>query len=226
MPRDFLHLFFPRYCLACRGGLERGSEVLCVRCAMDLPRTQYHQDVDNPVAKRFWGLLPISHAFGYLHFVKGGKVQALLHQLKYEGKPEVGHTLGRWYGHELREYGLAEEFDLIVPIPLHISKLRKRGYNQSDALAEGLAEGLQIPWDAKALQRTQATRTQTRMSRAERYANMAEVFTVARPEAIQGQRILLVDDVITTGATLQACGEALIAAQARTLSVAALAVAE
>ncbi|HAA14474.1 MAG TPA: competence protein [Cytophagales bacterium] len=226
MLRDFLNLFFPRYCLACRGPVAHGAHLLCASCAVDLPRTGYHQEPENPVARKFYGLLPLTHAFGYLHFAKGGKVQSLLHQLKYENRPEVGEVLGRWYASELKEDDFGEAFDLIVPIPLHPSKLRKRGYNQSDAIARGLSEGLNIPWSAEVLKRTRHTNTQTRMSRAERYDNMASVFAIAQPEKVIGQRILLVDDVVTTGATLQACGEAIMASQPQTLSIAALAVAQ
>ncbi|MEL6533941.1 MAG: ComF family protein [Bacteroidota bacterium] len=226
MLKDFVNLFFPRYCLACRGPVVQGDHILCTSCVVDLPRTQYHEDPDNPVARKFYGLLPLSHAFGYLHFAKGGQIQTLLHQLKYENRPEVGEILGRWYGSELKEEGYDEQFDLIVPIPLHASKQRKRGYNQSDAIAKGLSEGLGIPWSADTLKRTRHTHTQTRMSRAERYANMASVFTVAEPNSVQNQRVLLIDDVVTTGATLQACGEVLVAAKPQSLSIAALAVAQ
>ena len=226
MLRDVFHLFFPRVCSACRGALEQNSQLICARCAVKLPRTGYHLDPENPIAQRFFGLLPVSHALAYLHFSKGGMVQELLHQLKYKGQFGVGELLGRWYGRELREVGLAEEWDVIIPIPLHPRKQKRRGYNQSDAIAFGLASTLKIPAITDAVVRQQSTDTQTRKNRSERYKNMSGVFAVRQAEAIAGKRILLVDDVMTTGATLIACGEVLMKSGARTLSVATLASAQ
>lgn len=226
MFQDFLHLFFPKYCLACRGSVPKNSHLLCSTCAVQLPRTDYHKDDENPIQQKFEGLLPIKYGIGYLHFAKGGTVQRLLHQLKYENHPEVGEVLGHWYGHELKEYGMAEGWDLILPIPLHVKKMRKRGYNQSDAIAQGVALGTGLPWSANLLARTKATDTQTKRNRAQRYQNMAHVFKVTQPPELAGKRVLLVDDVVTTGATLQACGEAILHAGAKDLSIATLAVAQ
>jgi len=225
---DFVGLIFPQVCLACEEPLARGEDHLCTLCRTQLPYTDYHKlpASENPLARRFWGKLPMRHALSYLRFLRRGRVQHLLHQLKYKGQRDIGLVLGRWYGAELTEQGLAADFDLIVPVPLHPRKLAKRGYNQSDTFAEGLALSMTIPWSAAALCRTEQTDSQTRKNRTERWQNVAEVFAVAEPLVVISKRILVVDDVLTTGATLEACAAALLAAGAAEVSVATIACAE
>ncbi|RSK23810.1 ComF family protein [Hymenobacter metallilatus] len=225
---DFVGLLFPRVCLACQEPLARGEDHICTTCRTQLPYTDYHRlaAADNPLARRFWGKLPIRHTLSYLRFQKHGRVQHLLHQLKYRGQQDVGRILGRWYGQELTAAGLHTDFDLIVPVPLHTRKLAQRGYNQADSFAEGLATGLQLPWQAAALQRTTYTNSQTRKNRIQRWQNVEAVFEVTHPEVVQQQRILLVDDVLTTGATLEACAAALLAAGALQVSIATIATAD
>ena len=168
----------------------------------------------------------MAHTLSYLRFLQHGRVQHLLHQLKYQGQQEVGRALGQLYGAELAAAGLGPEFDLIVPVPLHRRKLARRGYNQADAFAAGLATALPCPWSATALHRTEHTASQTRKNRTERWQNVATVFEVNRPAEVAGRRILLVDDVLTTGATLEACGAVLLAAGAKAVSIATIACAE
>ncbi|GAA3938529.1 ComF family protein [Hymenobacter algoricola] len=225
---DFVALIFPRTCLACVEPLARGEDHICTGCRARLPYTDYHKlpEKENPLARRFWGKLPVRHALSYLRFLRHGRVQHLLHQLKYQGQRDVGLVLGRWYGAELTSHGLAADFDLIVPVPLHRTKLARRGFNQSDTFAEGLALGLAVPWSAHVLRRTEHTASQTRKNRTERWLNVATVFEVADPAAILGRRILLVDDVLTTGATLEACAAVLLAAGCRDVSIATIACAE
>ncbi len=175
---------------------------------------------------RLAGRLPIRHGWAFLKFQKGGVVQHLLHQLKYNNCPEIGERLGRAYGHELAETSLATEFDLIVPVPLHKSRLRQRGYNQSAHFAKGLSEALNVPWDESISIRTRATASQTRKGRADRWENVREVFAVKTRVPVQGRRILLVDDVITTGATLEACGQHLLDHGCESVSVACIAEAQ
>ncbi|ALW84444.1 competence protein [Hymenobacter sedentarius] len=225
---DFVGLIFPRLCLACREPLVSGENHLCTGCRAELPYTDFHllPPEQNPIGRRFWGKLPVRHALSYLRFVRHGRVQSLLHELKYQGQRDVGTALGQLYGAELHDAGLAADFDLIVPVPLHPRKLAKRGYNQAAAFASGLSEGLQLPWSATALRRTTHTSTQTRKNRDERWENVATVFEVESPLAIVGQRVLVVDDVLTTGATLEACGAALLAAGAAEVSIATIAYAD
>ncbi|OON70976.1 ComF family protein [Hymenobacter sp. CRA2] len=225
---DFVSLIFPRTCLACQQSLARGETHLCTACRTQLPYTDYHRlsPTGNPLARRFWGRVPVQYVLSYLRFLRRGRVQHLLHQLKYQGQQEVGTALGQMYGQELADSGLGSDIDLIVPVPLHRRKLAKRGYNQSDTFAEGLALSLQVPWSTTALRRVSFTASQTRKSRAERWQNVAEVFEVAQPEAVLGKHVLVVDDVLTTGATLEACAIKLLEAGAAAVSVATIACAE
>lgn len=223
---NFVGLIFPRVCLACDEPLGRGEDHICTNCRAQLPYTDYHllPPADNPLARRFWGRVRVRHALSYLRFLRRGRVQHLLHQLKYRGQRDVGLALGRWYGHDLLRHGFL--FDLVVPVPLHPRKLAKRGYNQSDPFAAGLAESLGISWHAEGLHRLEHTDSQTRKNRLERWQNVAEVFGVTDPATVQGKHVLVVDDVLTTGATLEACAAALLAAGAAEVSVATIASAD
>ncbi|MCB2378590.1 ComF family protein [Hymenobacter sp. BT635] len=225
---DFVGLIFPQVCLACSEALTRGEDHICTACRAQLPYTDYHKlpEAANPIARRFWGKVPVTHALSYLRFLRHGRVQHLLHQLKYQGQRDVGQVLGRWYGTELTQQGLNQEFDLIVPVPLHPRKLAKRGFNQSDCFAEGLSASLQVPWDAAALCRTEHTSSQTQKNRTQRWQNVATVFEVANKASVVGKHVLVVDDVLTTGATLEACVAVLLAAGCRQVSIATIACAE
>ena len=225
---DLVALFFPQACLACTEPLVAGEQHLCTGCRTELPYTDYHllPAAQNPLGRRFWGKLPVVHVVSYLRFLRHGRVQQLLHQLKYQGQEQVGRALGQLYGAELLASGLGAEFEVVVPVPLHRRKLARRGYNQADAFAEGLAAALPGQRASHALRRTEHTDSQTRKSRAERWQNVAAVFEVAQPASVVGRHVLLVDDVLTTGATLEACGGALLAAGARAVSIATIACAE
>lgn len=182
--------------------------------------------MDNPVKDRLFGRLPITYAGAFLKLKKGGVVQKMLHQLKYKHHPEIGIKLGKVFGNELKQKGLSEAFDLIIPVPLHSSRIRKRGYNQSAKFAEGLGYVLNIPWDESISVRKTSTKTQTNKSKLERWENVKEVFAITQSDQILGKRILLVDDVITTGATLEACGMHLVNSGCAELSVACIAEAQ
>ncbi len=221
---DFLDMLFPRTCLTCRNLLEKNEEMICMQCRYALPQTNFHLQSDNELARKFWGRIPLKYAFAYLRFIKAGKVQVLLHQLKYHGRQEVGEMLGLWYGNELKKHNLATEFDMILPVPLHPSKLKKRGYNQCDSIAKGLSESMGITWDSQILVRQKANISQTRKDRIERWENVADIFMLQQAEKVKDKNILLIDDVITTGATLEACSLSLQSAGCKSLSIAGLAV--
>jgi ComF family protein len=223
---DFISLFFPNYCLGCNNALVKGEEILCTDCILELPKTNYHLDPNNPIRQRLEGRIHLSHAIAFLRFRKTGIVQHLLHQLKYNNHPEVAVRLGKLYGQELTTVGFNKFFDLIVPVPLHKSRKRKRGYNQSAKFAQGLSESLNIPWNEECIGRMVKTDTQTRKNKIERWNNVKDVFRITRPELVCEKRILLVDDVITTGATLEACGHHLLEHGCKELSFACLAEAQ
>lgn len=222
----FLELFFPSYCLICSVPLVRGEDWVCTTCHHDLPQTTCHQGLDSLVAPKLYGRVPINYALAMYKFRKKSKVQTLLHQLKYKHRPVVARWLGRRYGNILKAVYIGKNFDLIVPVPLHTSKLRQRGYNQSDYFAQGLAEVLSIPWSNQYLKRIRATSTQTRRNRLERFVNLQQAFDIVNAAAVHDKHLLIVDDVITTGATLEACSIALLSAGCSEVSIAAIAVAE
>lgn len=226
MLSDFLALFFPPYCLTCSEPLVKGEKLVCTACFYALPQVTYHEGLDNIVAQKFYGRVPIKHALAMYKFRKAGKVQTLLHCLKYKQQPNIGKVLGQLYGANLKKAYLAKGFDLIIPVPLHSSKLRQRGYNPSDYFAQGLAEMLNIPWNNRCLKRTRATPTQTQKGQLERFKNVEDAFCVTDASAVFDKRLLLVDDVVTTGATLEACSAVLLAAGSREISVATIAAAE
>ena len=223
---DFIALFFPQLCGACGRNLYIGETEICKSCLYKLPYTHFHQDAANPVARQFWGRIPLVQAGAYLHFNKGGRVKQLMHQLKYRNRQNLAELLGELYGHQLKQSDHFITPNLILPVPLHPKKLKKRGYNQSECIARGMARALDLQLDTQSLKRGIATETQTKKSRFLRYENMQDAFTLGSPETLQGQHVLLVDDVITTGATLEACAQILLNKAEVTISIAALAYAE
>ncbi len=210
----------------CNGNLVKNEEHICLHCRYHLPLANYHKDMNNPLSQRFVGKVDVKYAWAFLKFTKGGRVQNALHHLKYNGKQEIGKLLGVWFGAELKKQALHVEFDTVVPVPLHPSKQKKRGYNQCDPIAEGLALQMEVTFQPTALRRTSSNRTQTRLSRMERYENTKQIFEVTDYELVRDKRILLVDDVVTTGSTLEACVSALQEANCREVSIACIAAAQ
>ena len=201
---DFISLFFPRTCYACGNSLFQNEKIICTSCLLHLPKTNFHKASENPVSKVFWGRVNLTTATSMYFYRKGGKVQHLIHQLKYKGHKEIGIFLGEIYGSQLKESALYNDIDLIIPIPLHQSKLKKRGFNQAELFALGLAQSMQKEMDINSLVRQIATSTQTKKTRYKRWENVSEIFKLEIPENINGKKILVVDDVITTGATMEA----------------------
>ncbi|KAA3625342.1 MAG: ComF family protein [Bacteroidetes bacterium] len=205
MGDELLSLFYPNLCLACQSNAPINNQVLCLRCSFKLPQTQFHLHKENAFTERFWGRLSLEAGASLYRFTKGGHVQNLIHHLKYRGRREVGIKCGEYFGHQLKKSPLFSGIDLIIPVPLHPKKKHQRGYNQSDMIAKGLSKSMSVPWAADILIRKTFTETQTQKSRMERLENVAQAFCVTDPDRIKGKHILLVDDVITTGATLEIC---------------------
>ena len=220
---DFISLFYPRYCRGCYNSLVKGEDLICTECLLEMPKSYYHLQPDNPFFQKFRGRLPVKHVMTLFKFVKQSRVQQVLHALKYKQQPEIGEMLGRLYGKDLVEAQYEETFDLIVPVPLHASRRKLRGYNQSERFGNGLAHMLGVPCDDTHLVRSARTETQTHKTRLSRWENVNGVFKVIHPASIAERRVLLVDDVVTTGATLEACGDALLRAGCRELSIACIA---
>ncbi|MEJ6735526.1 MAG: phosphoribosyltransferase family protein [Flavobacteriales bacterium] len=176
---------------------------------VNLPKTNFHKDKDNPVNKVFWGRVDVEMASSFYLFSKKSKVQNLLHNLKYRGVKEVGSVLGELFGFELNNSKFYKDIDFIVPVPLHQNKLKKRGYNQSEWIAIGLSKSMKVPVNIDSLYRRSDSETQTKKSRYKRWENVGEIFGLANNN-LEGKRILLVDDVVTTGATIEACAQLLI----------------
>jgi ComF family protein len=225
MIRDFISLIYPRICASCGNSLWKKEEVICTFCHYHLPKTSFHLEEDNPVSRLFWGRVNLEGAAAFLSFNKGSRVQKLIHQLKYKGRKDIGISLGYRYGQLLVNSPVFSSVSVIVPVPLHPKKLQKRGYNQSEQVAIGLADAMKIPFDKHTLVRIKATETQTRKSRFHRWENVKEIFSVTEPGNFINQHILLVDDVITTGATLESCIMAIASIPGCKVSVAALATA-
>jgi ComF family protein len=223
---DFIALFFPNLCQACSTTLLGHEDVLCTACLYNLPYTNFHQQADNVVARQFWGRIPLKGGYALFHFSKGGKVQHLVHQLKYQNMPQIGNKLGELAAEQLLQHSVINTVDYIIPVPLHRRKLRKRGYNQSTCFAEGLAKIMHIPVEDFNLARIKATETQTHKSRISRFENMKEVFTVHYPEKLRGKHLMLVDDIVTTGSTLEACALALLKVPGVSISIVTIAYAE
>ena len=200
---DFISLIFPRICAGCGNSLWKNEEVICHFCEYRLPKTGFHKEQDNPVFNLFTGRVIIEGAAAFLFFNKGNNVQRLVHQLKYKGRKDIGVFLGECYGLALKHSSPYRDAEVIVPVPLHKKRYMKRGYNQSEQFALGLSAIMKIPVDRHLLARTVATETQTRKSRFSRYQNVRDIFSVSSPETWCGKHLLLVDDVITTGATLE-----------------------
>jgi ComF family protein len=188
-----------------------------------IPRTGYHTEMDNPVARLFWGRCLIEKAAAFSFYNKGSRIRALIHNLKYKGIKEIGFELGRIYGLSLLSSGFTSDIDLILPVPLHPSKKRVRGFNQSELISKGISEVTGLPVDLFSLSRTTVSETQTRRSRYDRWVNVEGIFCVSYPDGIKGKHVLLVDDVITTGSTLESCANELLKVDGVKVSVVALA---
>jgi ComF family protein len=215
---SLLGLFYPRLCPACSEVLYGNENILCLKCLSEFPRTGFHLDPENDMARLFWGRVMIRNAAAFFYYQKGSRFQNLIHEIKYFNQKQLGILLGRWFGDELTNTYFRQA-DLIHPVPLHAVKLKKRGYNQSEQIALGLSQALGIPMETTLIERIVNTDTQTRKTKYERWSNVEGIFRVTKPEKLINKHILLVDDVVTTGSTLEACATPLLALEATAVSI-------
>jgi ComF family protein len=211
--------------MACERNAPPYGEHLCAACRATLPESNFHTRKDNPFTEKFWGRINLHAGTAMYLFTKESRVQNLIHNLKYKGKQEVGTVLGRKLGTLLRQAPLFADVDVIVPVPLHIRKLRIRGYNQSKVFADGIAETFGRPCLSNGMKRVVHSASQTKQSREARLYNVGEVFEVNKPKSLEGKHILLVDDVLTTGATLEVCASKLLELPGTRVSMATIAIA-
>jgi len=220
---DFISLLFPRLCYACGNQLMRNESLICTECFVVIPRTNYHFAEDNPVAQLFWGRCLIEKAAAFSYYNKGSHIRKLIHNMKYNGIREIGYDLGRLYGLSLKTSGFINDIDIIIPVPLHPVKKRIRGFNQSETISMGIADATHLPVDLKSLARVLVSATQTKRSRYERWTNVEGIFQVLDSQTIMGKHVLLVDDVITTGSTIESCTNELLKIEGVKVSAVALA---
>jgi ComF family protein len=224
MFHDFADLLFPRLCQACEATLTRNEKVLCTRCLHALPVTNYHLESGNAVEAIFYGRIPVENATSLLLFEKKEMVQKLIHNLKYRGHEEIGAYLGAWLGNELRQTENYREVSVVIPVPLHKIKLKKRGFNQVEAFGKEIAKALDAPYKDQILLKVSSSQTQTVKKRFARWGSIGETFILQNPEELENEHVLLVDDLVTTGATLEACAEKLLQVKGVKISIATMAV--
>ncbi len=207
--KQMADLIYPPLCVSC--GLMRPLDrhIFCLECLQQLPETGYHLHEQNPFTSHFAGRVRLQAGASFLYFSRGGGTQRMLHQIKYNNQPDLITVIGRWYGRQLLQAPLWQGIDAVVPVPLHWKKQRKRGYNQSAVFGEAIADVINTPCHARALLRITHDRSLTGMNRLQRIQTIGSAFAVAKPTQVKDKHILLVDDVLTTGATLEACALAL-----------------
>lgn len=206
--KNIYELFYPELCACCNTALTINELTICIDCRHDLPLTNFTNEENNLVEKSFYGRIQIETATALFYFLKKSKIQNLIHALKYKNQQQVGTLLGNWLGNELVESSRFSTIDYIIPVPLHKNKLKTRGYNQVSYFGKSIAKNLNIPFNQTILTRISYTKTQTKKVRFDRWNNVQELFFVEDQKALENKHILLIDDIITTGATLEACCKA------------------
>lgn len=223
--QNLFNFFYPRLCVSCQNTLFEKETHFCLHCLQNMPLTNYHTFEENPLNYIFMGRVPVQFVGSLLFYRKGNMVQSILQEIKYKNNKELGSYLGHLYGEQLAKTELLKDVDLIIPIPLHPKKEKLRGYNQSEMIAQGLSSGLNKEYSVEFLIRKDFTETQTKKSRINRWENVKDVFEVQNEEGIRNKHLLVCDDVLTTGATMEAALSKLMAVEGVRVSVVTLAVA-
>ena len=224
MFESLINLFFPKSCAGCQSILLKDEIVICTTCRHEIPQTNHHKTLYNETMQKFYGKIPLEFAASLLYFHKKGIVQEMIHKLKYKGHEEIGETLGYWYAEELKNIPQIKTIDLIIPVPLHPKKLRERGYNQVTKFGKSLSDVLHVPFNKSVLVRTVYSKTQTRKNLLGRTEVIENIFDVNFSEIHHNKHFLLVDDVITTGSTLEACSRALLKIPGAKISILSMAI--
>jgi ComF family protein len=203
--KDIFNVFYPDICLCCKNHLTTNEAFICLFCRNDLPLTNFSFETPNQIEKTFYGRIPIEKGTALFYFLKKGKTQQLIHELKYNGQQQVGAFIGSWLGEEMLKSNRFKNIDCIIPVPLHSKKQKKRGYNQVSTFGNSLSKTLNIPFYENVLKKKTAINSQTKLLRLDRWKNVQELFYVEEKLSLANKHILLIDDIITTGATLEAC---------------------
>ena len=225
MLKPLVNLFFPKVCYACHNALGDNEDTICVDCRNDLPVTNFHFNNDESVKKVLYGRAKVEHGTALFRFEKKGPVQQLIHGLKYKGYENIGFVLGNWLGGELKEVEAYNAINIVIPVPLHDKKFKKRGYNQVAKFGQQIAKAINADYKDDVLVKITNTKSQTTKGRFTRWTNSDELFALKNMEAIDNKHILLVDDIITTGATLEACVNVLNQVKNIKISIATMAIA-
>lgn len=224
MIKNLLNLFFPEACKACSNHLFDNELQICTNCRHNLPLTDFHDDQDNAVHKILYGRVKLEHATALLHFSKKGIVQQLMHNLKYRGHQDIGKLLGDWLGNDLKQLDSYSNIDVVIPVPLHKAKLKSRGFNQVDKFGIALANALNAEYNPFVLIKTTNTKSQVFKDRLKRNADQSTNFKIVNGTRLENKHILIVDDIITTGATIEDCANTLLEINGITLSLATMSI--
>lgn len=226
MFQSIINLFFPKSCSGCDALLLTNEKVICSICRHNIPLTNHHLSIENEAFRKFYGRIPVEHASAFLYFHKKGIVQKLIHNLKYKGHEEIGTLLGEWYTEDLKEIISSLKTDEIIPVPLHPKKYRERGYNQVTTFGKSLAEKLELNYNETILFRKVYSKTQSKKNLLGRTEGIETIFDVHFTEKDHNKHFVIIDDVITTGATLEACGRALLKIPGAKISIICIAMAQ
>lgn len=226
MFKHIINLFFPAVCAGCNSLLSSNEKVICTLCRHNIPLTNQHLNPDNEAFKKFYGRIPLEYASALLYFHKKGIAQEIIHKLKYKGHQEIGTVLGHWYAQDLKEIKILETVGVIIPVPLHKRKYRERGYNQVTTFGKALSTDLNILYNDSILKRKVYSKTQSKKNLLGRTEGIESIFDVSFTEMDHNKHFLLIDDVITTGSTLEACSRALLKIPGSKISIVCMAMAQ